>query len=68
MFVEHTCTDFGMNDPSTKVHLYTVHSAAEFIADLFKQFPGDSVITGQGLINGRPVFLYSQVRHLSNLS
>ena len=39
MFVEHRCTDFGME---TKKH------------------PGDGVITGQGTINGRLVFVYSQ--------
>ena len=26
------------------------------------QIPGDGVVTGHGLINGRPVFLFSQVR------
>ncbi|XP_045470999.1 propionyl-CoA carboxylase beta chain, mitochondrial-like [Harmonia axyridis] len=39
MFVEHTCTDFGMEKQT---------------------FPGDSVITGHGLVNGRPVYLFSQ--------
>lgn len=41
MFVEHTCTDFGMDDPS-------------------KKFPGDGVVTGHGLINGRLAFVFSQ--------
>lgn len=26
----------------------------------FCQFPGDSVVTGHGLVNGRPVFIFSQ--------
>ncbi|XP_019867451.2 propionyl-CoA carboxylase beta chain, mitochondrial-like [Aethina tumida] len=39
MFVEHTCTDFGMEK---------------------QKFPGDSVITGHGLVNGRPVYVFSQ--------
>lgn len=28
------------------------------------QFPGDGVITGQGMINGRPAFVFSQVRDI----
>ncbi|XP_074040600.1 propionyl-CoA carboxylase beta chain, mitochondrial [Leptinotarsa decemlineata] len=39
MFMEHTCTDFGMEN---------------------QKFPGDSVITGHGLVNGRPVYVFSQ--------
>jgi propionyl-CoA carboxylase beta chain len=39
MFVEHRCTQFGMDE--TKV-------------------PGDGVVTGQGTINGRLVFVFSQ--------
>mgnify|MGYP006078418473 FL=1 len=39
MFVEHRCTDFGME--TNKV-------------------PGDGVVTGYGMIEGRPVFVYSQ--------
>ena len=39
MFVEHRCTDFGMED---------------------QKIPGDGVITGYGLINGRPMFVFSQ--------
>jgi len=39
MFVEHRCTDFGMEE--TRV-------------------PGDGVVTGQGAINGRLVFIFSQ--------
>ncbi len=39
MFVEHRCTNFGME--KSKV-------------------PGDGVVTGQGTINGRLVFVYSQ--------
>ncbi|XP_067949326.1 propionyl-CoA carboxylase beta chain, mitochondrial-like [Watersipora subatra] len=39
MFMEHYCTDFGMEN---------------------HKYPGDSVITGRGLISGRPVFVFSQ--------
>ncbi len=39
MFVEHRCTQFGMDE--TRV-------------------PGDGVVTGQGTINGRLVFVFSQ--------
>ncbi|KAG5900151.1 hypothetical protein JTB14_012823 [Gonioctena quinquepunctata] len=39
MFMEHTCTDFGMEN---------------------QKFPGDSVITGHGLVNGRPIYVFSQ--------
>ena len=38
-FVEHTCTDFGMEK---------------------EKYPGDSVVTGHGLVNGRPVYIFSQ--------
>jgi len=39
MFVEHRCTDFGMQD---------------------QKVPGDGVVTGYGMINGRLVFVFSQ--------
>jgi propionyl-CoA carboxylase beta chain len=39
MFVEHRCTDFGMEQ---------------------NKVPGDGVVTGYGMINGRLVFVYSQ--------
>ena len=39
MFVEHRCTDFGMDD---------------------NEIPGDGVVTGYGMINGRLVFVFSQ--------
>jgi len=39
MFVEHRCTDFGMQD---------------------NKVPGDGVVTGYGMINGRLVFVFSQ--------
>ncbi len=38
-FVEHRCTDFGMDEVS---------------------FAGDGVVTGNGTINGRLVFIYAQ--------
>ncbi|XP_041126104.1 propionyl-CoA carboxylase beta chain, mitochondrial-like isoform X1 [Polyodon spathula] len=40
-FVEHRCSDFGMEADQNK-------------------FPGDSVVTGQGRINGRLVYVFSQ--------
>lgn len=39
MFVQHRCTDFGMEA---------------------QRIPGDGVVTGQGTINGRLVFVFSQ--------
>jgi len=39
MFVEHDCSDFGMQD---------------------NRVPGDGVVTGHGLVNGRRVFVFSQ--------
>jgi propionyl-CoA carboxylase beta chain len=39
MFVEHRCTDFGMDK---------------------KTPPGDGVVTGHGMINGRLIFVFSQ--------
>uniref|UniRef100_A0A8C6PR53 Propionyl-CoA carboxylase beta chain, mitochondrial n=1 Tax=Nothobranchius furzeri TaxID=105023 RepID=A0A8C6PR53_NOTFU len=41
MFVEHRCSDFGMEQDANK-------------------FPGDSVVTGRGRINGRLVYVFSQ--------
>uniref|UniRef100_A0A3B5M652 Propionyl-CoA carboxylase beta chain, mitochondrial n=1 Tax=Xiphophorus couchianus TaxID=32473 RepID=A0A3B5M652_9TELE len=41
MFVEHRCSDFGMEQDGNK-------------------FPGDSVVTGRGRINGRLVYVFSQ--------
>uniref|UniRef100_A0A9J8A9W9 Propionyl-CoA carboxylase beta chain, mitochondrial n=2 Tax=Cyprinus carpio TaxID=7962 RepID=A0A9J8A9W9_CYPCA len=41
MFVEHRCSDFGMEADHNK-------------------YPGDSVVTGQGRINGRLVYVFSQ--------
>uniref|UniRef100_A0A8C6WZN0 Propionyl-CoA carboxylase beta chain, mitochondrial n=1 Tax=Neogobius melanostomus TaxID=47308 RepID=A0A8C6WZN0_9GOBI len=41
MFVEHRCSDFGMEQDKNK-------------------FPGDSVVTGCGRINGRLVYVFSQ--------
>jgi len=39
MFVEHGCSDFGMDE---------------------QKIPGDGVVTGQGLINGRLVYVFSK--------
>ncbi|XP_019398403.1 PREDICTED: propionyl-CoA carboxylase beta chain, mitochondrial [Crocodylus porosus] len=41
MFVEHRCSDFGMEADKNK-------------------YPGDSVVTGQGRINGRLAYVFSQ--------
>ncbi|KAJ8357108.1 hypothetical protein SKAU_G00199020 [Synaphobranchus kaupii] len=41
MFVEHRCSDFGMEADHNK-------------------YPGDSVVTGQGRISGRLVYVFSQ--------
>uniref|UniRef100_A0AAR2L1J7 Propionyl-CoA carboxylase beta chain, mitochondrial n=1 Tax=Pygocentrus nattereri TaxID=42514 RepID=A0AAR2L1J7_PYGNA len=42
MFVEHRCSDFGMEADHNK-------------------YPGDSVVTGHGRINGRLVYVFSQI-------
>ncbi|KAK1893478.1 Propionyl-CoA carboxylase beta chain mitochondrial [Dissostichus eleginoides] len=42
MFVEHRCSDFGMEQDRNK-------------------FAGDSVVTGHGRINGRLVYVFSQI-------
>ncbi len=39
MFVEHRCSDFGMQD---------------------QKIPGDGVVTGQGTVNGRLVYVFSK--------
>merc|ERR1712055_1052514 len=39
MFMEHTCTDFGMEK---------------------EKYPGDSVVTGHGQVNGQTVYMFSQ--------
>ncbi|MCL4145701.1 UNVERIFIED_CONTAM: hypothetical protein GTU68_041011 [Idotea baltica] len=39
MFVEHGCSDFGMED---------------------QRIPGDGVVTGQGTINGRLIYVFSK--------
>uniref|UniRef100_A0A7N6BQH4 Propionyl-CoA carboxylase beta chain, mitochondrial n=1 Tax=Anabas testudineus TaxID=64144 RepID=A0A7N6BQH4_ANATE len=49
MFVEHSCSDFGMEQDSNK-------------------FPGDSVVTGRGRINGRLVYVFSQVKRQLRLT
>ncbi|XP_013875265.1 propionyl-CoA carboxylase beta chain, mitochondrial isoform X1 [Austrofundulus limnaeus] len=49
MFVEHRCSDFGMEQDSNK-------------------FPGDSVVTGRGRINGRLVYVFSQVNNIYSSS
>ena len=39
MFIEHTCSDFGMEK---------------------EKYPGDSVVTGRGMVHGQTVYLFSQ--------
>jgi propionyl-CoA carboxylase beta chain len=46
MFMEHTCTDFGMEK---------------------EKVPGDSVVTGHGLINGNRTYVFSQVIFLTRV-
>jgi propionyl-CoA carboxylase beta chain len=43
----------------TELETLVVHRSTEFGAD-GQRFPGDAVVTGYGLIDGRQVFLYSQ--------
>lgn len=79
MFVEHRCSDFGMEQDRNKVtkpspaepepepEPVTSHpvSCKMFLLSFFffwSQFPGDSVVTGRGRINGRLVYVFSQVR------
>jgi len=49
-------------DPQSFVEydMYMEHYCVDFGMEKTK-FPGDSVITGRGLIHGRPVFVFSQV-------
>ncbi|KAJ8917482.1 hypothetical protein NQ315_005531 [Exocentrus adspersus] len=48
-------------DPDSFVEydMFIEHTCTEFGMDK-KKFPGDSVITGHGLVNGRPVYVFSQ--------
>ena len=48
-------------DPGTFVELdmFVVHQARDFGMDK-KKFPGDGVVTGYGLVNGRLVYVYAQ--------
>lgn len=72
MFVEHRCSDFGMEQDRNKVFCtftgttgacdITTKSVVKCLRCLFgSQFPGDSVVTGRGRINGRLVYVFSQV-------
>lgn len=83
MFVEHRCSDFGMEQDRNKVKGCTEATTLKhphpldfrnclFLWDLkyllshhclsLPQFPGDSVVTGRGRINGRLVYVFSQVQ------
>jgi propionyl-CoA carboxylase beta chain len=39
--------------------MFVEHTCSNFGIDK-RKFPGDSVVTGQGLVNGRPVYIFSQ--------
>lgn len=80
MFVEHRCSDFGMEQDRNKVmkpslgrtrtrtrditsgQLFISCFRCLFFFFFWWQFPGDSVVTGRGRINGRLVYVFSQVR------
>lgn len=49
-------------DPGSFVEydMFMEHYCTDFDMEKTK-YPGDSVITGRGLINGRPIFVFSQV-------
>lgn len=73
MFVEHRCSDFGMEQDKNKV-TWCTQAATETCLPLrcgifnvmcvlcHCQFPGDSVVTGRGRISGRLVYVFSQVQ------
>lgn len=77
MFVEHRCADFGMQAEHNKVKYECIRNHYIFTITFFyyhrfmislcvcvsvhTQYPGDSVVTGQGRINGRLVYVFSQV-------
>merc|ERR1739838_247133 len=48
-------------DPGTFIEydMFAEHTCTDFGMDK-QTFPGDSVVTGHGLINGRPAFVFSQ--------
>lgn len=52
-FVQHQCVNFGMSNN-------VVIRLESKIFILFAQITGDGVVTGSGLIFGRPVMIYSQ--------
>ena len=51
-FVEHQCTDFGMEKNKVTGTINTFNN--------YLYFQGDGVTTGHGTINGRRVFVFSQ--------
>ncbi len=53
--VTHRCSDFGLDKDRVFTHYYY------FIINSSFKPPGDGVVTGQGLINGRLAFVFSQV-------
>lgn len=71
MFVEHRCSDFGMDQDRNKVMAACYPRSLSLLFWFFKgikhllsfiKFPGDSVVTGRGRINGRLVYVFSQVQ------
>ena len=46
-------------DSFDEIDKFVVHHSSDFGLDK-KRFPGDGVVTGCGLINGRPVYVYAQ--------
>lgn len=61
-FAEHTCTDFGMDKEKVLLKLfnYSKKIYLTFFFFFFMQYPGDSVVTGHGLIRGRLAYIFSQ--------
>ncbi|XP_050307224.1 propionyl-CoA carboxylase beta chain, mitochondrial-like [Anthonomus grandis grandis] len=50
---------FCDDDTFVEYDMFVEHTCVDFGMDK-RKFPGDSVVTGHGLVNGRPVFLFSQ--------
>ena len=66
-FVQHRCSDFGMEKtkalppPQLPAQAVVGEGGRSHMA-LCSQFHGDGVVTGQGTINGRPTYVYSQAQ------
>ncbi len=55
--VTHRCTDFGMEKEKV---IFSGLFRVDYVDSYFSKVPGDGVVTGQGLINGRLAFVFSQ--------